>query len=172
MTNEQFEYLEQEVQYTVVSHPLECEAPNEQLGYESGFELIKYLIAGTIFGIVFVKAEIISWFRIQEMFRMHSFHMYGVIGSAVIVGVISVWLIKKFRIKTLNGEEIKIGKKEFRKGQIFGGFIFGLGWVLTGACPGPMFAQIGYGFLPVLVTLISAIVGTWIYGRFQHKLPN
>ncbi|NVK50409.1 MAG: YeeE/YedE family protein [Cyclobacteriaceae bacterium] len=139
---------------------------------EKGMELLKYLILGVLFGIVFVKAEIISWFRIQEMFRLQSFHMYGVIGSAVVVGIISVQIIKRFNIKTIHGEPINIPNKEFRKGQIIGGFIFGLGWALTGACPGPLFAQIGSGYTVILVTLISALAGTWVYGRFANKLPN
>lgn len=132
----------------------------------------KYLIIGVAFGIVFIKAEIVSWFRIQEMFRFQSFHMYGVIGSAVFVGLISVLIIKKFKIKTINGEEIKFPVKELNKGQIFGGLIFGIGWALTGACPGPLFAQIGYGSLVTIVTLFSAIAGTWIYGLIREKLPH
>jgi uncharacterized protein len=133
---------------------------------------IKYLFVGLIFGIVFVKAEIISWFRMQEMFRFQSFHMYGVIGSAIVVGIISVWLIKKFNIKTLHGETIKFHKKTFNKGQVFGGLIFGCGWAITGACPGPLYAQIGIGAWVIVVTLISAIAGTWVYGCFREKLPH
>jgi len=133
---------------------------------------IKYLIVGVLFGIVFVKAEIISWFRIQEMFRLQSFHMYGVIGSAVLTGMISVWFIKKFNIKTIYGEPIKIAPKKFNKGQIYGGLIFGFGWAITGACPGPLFAQIGTGALAVIITLVSAILGTWVYGYFREKLPH
>ena len=140
--------------------------------HESLLSLFKYLVIGTLFGIVFVKAEIISWFRIQEMFRLQSFHMYGVISSAIVVGIISIQIIKRFKIKSLAGETIVLKDKTFRKGQIIGGFIFGLGWALTGACPGPLFAQIGSGFTVVLVTLSSAIVGTWVYGRFSHRLPN
>lgn len=151
--------------------PAECEAPNMQVG-EKKDSLLKYLIVGILFGIVFVKAEIISWFRIQEMFRLQSFFMYGVIGSAILVGLISIQLIKRFDIKTISGEQIKIGNKEFRKGQVIGGFIFGLGWAITGACPGPLFAQIGSGFTVVLVTLLSAIAGTWVYGKYSEKLPN
>lgn len=147
-----------------------CDAPNEMVQLESGFALFKYLIVGVLFGIVFVKAEIISWFRIQEMFRLHSFHMYGVIGSAVIVGVISVFLIKKFNIKTLAGEEVRFHPKKFYKGQIYGGLLFGLGWAITGACPGPLYAQIGSGYLAVIVTLLSAIAGTWVYGLLREKL--
>ena len=131
---------------------------------------IKYLIVGIAFGIVFVKAEIISWFRIQEMFRLQSFFMYGVIGTAVLVGMLSVWIIKKYNIKTLSGEVVKFEDKTFNKGQVFGGLIFGIGWAITGACPGPLFAQIGSGFLVVIVTLLSAIAGTWVYGYFKEKL--
>ncbi|MBS4069805.1 MAG: YeeE/YedE family protein [Algoriphagus sp.] len=149
-----------------------CVAPNLREDHDKGLELLKYLIIGVIFGIVFVKAEIISWFRIQEMFRLQSFHMYGVIGSAVVTGIISVQLIKRLHIKTIHGEEIVIPDKVFKKGQIIGGFIFGLGWAITGACPGPLFAQIGSGYTVVLVTLISALAGTWVYGKYAEKLPN
>lgn len=133
---------------------------------------IKYLLVGVAFGIVFIKAEIISWFRIQEMFRLQSFHMYGVIGSAVLIGMLSVWLIKKFGIKTIYGETIEFHPKSFNKGQIFGGLLFGFGWAITGACPGPLFAQIGSGASVIIVTLISAIAGTWLYGYFREKLPH
>ncbi len=133
---------------------------------------IKYAFAGILFGIILVKAEVVSWFRIQEMFRLQSFHMYGVIGSAVVVGMISVWIIKKFKIKSIEGEEIKIEPKQFNKGQIYGGLMFGLGWAITGACPGPLFAQIGTGATVIVVTLLSAIAGTWVYGRFREKLPH
>lgn len=133
---------------------------------------IKYLIVGMLFGIAFVKAEIVSWFRIQEMFRLQSFHMYGVIGTAVVVGAISVWLIKKFNIKTIYGEHIEFHPKKFNKGQIYGGLIFGLGWAMTGACPGPLFAQVGTGAFVILLTILSAIAGTWVYGKFRDKLPH
>ena len=145
---------------------------NESEQKESFWSNLKYLIVGILFGIVFVKAEIISWFRIQEMFRLQSFHMYGIIGSAVMVGAISVFLIKKFKMKTLGGEEIKIEPKTFNKGQIYGGLIFGIGWAMTGACPGPLYAQIGYGASVVIVVLLSAILGTWVYGKFRDKLPH
>ena len=154
------------------NNPIDCEAPNMQKMDETGLSLLKYLIVGILFGIVFVKAEIISWFRIQEMFRLQSFFMYGVIGSAIAVGMLSIFLIKKFKVKTISGEPIEIADKEFKKGQIIGGFIFGLGWAITGACPGPLYAQIGVGYTVVAVTLLSAIAGTWVYGRFAHKLPN
>lgn len=133
---------------------------------------LKYLIVGILFGIVFVKAEIVSWFRIQEMFRLQSFHMYGIIGSAIAVGMLSIFLIKKFNVKTIYGEEIKFHPKEFNKGQIYGGLIFGLGWAITGACPGPLFAQIGTGASVIAVTLLSAIAGTWVYGFLRDKLPH
>ena len=133
---------------------------------------IKYLLVGVIFGVVFVKSEVVSWFRIQEMFRLQSFHMYGIIGSAVVVGMISVWFIKKFNIKTIYGETIEFHTKKFNKGQIYGGLIFGLGWAITGACPGPLFAQIGTGATVIVVTLLSAIAGTWVYGLVRDKLPH
>ncbi len=132
----------------------------------------KYALVGIVFGIVFVKAEVISWFRIQEMFRLQSFHMYGVIGSAVLVGMLSVALIKKFKVKTIYGEPIEFHAKKFNKGQIIGGILFGLGWALTGACPGPLFAQIGTGASVVAVVVLSAIAGTWTYGYFREKLPH
>lgn len=133
---------------------------------------LKYLAVGIVFGIVFVKAEVASWFRMQEMFRLQSFHMYGVIGTAVMVGMISVWLIRKFNIKTIHGETIHFHPKKFNKGQIIGGLIFGLGWAMTGACPGPLFAQIGSGFLVIGVVLLSAVAGTWVYGYFRDRLPH
>ncbi len=133
---------------------------------------LKYMVVGIAFGIVFVKAEIISWFRIQEMFRFQSFHMYGVIGSAVVVGVISVLLIRKFKVKTIYGEQIEFHKKQFSVGQIYGGLLFGFGWAVTGACPGPLFALIGSGATVIAVTLLSAIAGTWTYGYMREKLPH
>jgi uncharacterized membrane protein YedE/YeeE len=132
----------------------------------------KYAVMGMIFGIILIKSEVVSWFRIQEMFRLESFHMYGVIGSAVVTGMISVWLIKRFKVKTIYGEPILLPTKKFNKGQIFGGLIFGLGWAITGACPGPLFAQIGTGLTIVFITLFSAIAGTWVYGLIREKLPH
>lgn len=133
---------------------------------------VKYLVMGVLFGIILVKSEVISWFRIQEMFRLESFHMYGVIGSAIFTGMIGVLLIRKFNIRTISGEPIIIPKKAFTKGNIYGGLIFGLGWAITGACPGPLFAQVGSGFTVVIITLFSAIAGTWVYGRLKDKLPH
>lgn len=145
---------------------------NESQLTHKWYHHIKYLIVGILFGIVFVKAEIISWFRIQEMFRFQSFHMYGVIGSAVVVGMISVFLIKRFRIKTIYGEPVVFHQKKFNKGQVYGGLLFGLGWAVTGACPGPLFAQIGTGATVIIVVLLSAVAGTWVYGRFRERLPH
>src|ERR1051325_10386134 len=100
-----------------------------------------YLSIGIAFGIILVKAQVISWFRIQEMFRLESFHMYGVIGSAVVVGALSVWIIKRYGIKTIYAEPIEFSSKRVNKGQVIGGILFGLGWAMTGACPGPLYAQ-------------------------------
>ncbi|TDG35550.1 transporter [Pedobacter changchengzhani] len=145
---------------------------NESNIQHKWYHNIKYLIIGVLFGIVFVKSEVISWFRIQEMFRLQSFHMYGVIGSAVVVGMVSIWIIKRFNIKTIYGEKIEFHDKKFNKGQIYGGLLFGFGWAITGACPGPLFAQIGTGASVVIVTLLSAIAGTWFYGLWREKLPH
>lgn len=145
---------------------------NHSTKKENSFSLLKYVVVGMGFGIIFVKAEIISWFRIQEMFKLQSFHMYGVIGSAVVVGVVSVAIIKKFNLKTFQGEKIVIIPKSFSKGQVYGGLLFGLGWAMTGACPGPLFAQIGTGMISVLVVIASALLGTWTYGYFKEKLPH
>jgi uncharacterized protein len=136
------------------------------------YHYLKYALVGIVFGMALTKAEIISWFRIQEMFRLQSFHMYGVIGTAIAVGMLSVWLIKHYNVKTIYGENIEFHPKKFNKGQIIGGLIFGLGWALTGACPGPLFAQIGAGFFVIVVVLVSAIAGTWVYGYFRDKLPH
>lgn len=145
---------------------------NESVIEQKWYYNLKYGLVGIFFGIAFTKAEVISWFRIQEMFRLQSFHMYGVIGTAIVVGMISVWLIKKLSVKTVEGETIEFHKKKFNKGQVIGGLIFGLGWAMTGACPGPLFAQIGAGFLVIIVVLLSAIAGTWVYGFFREKLPH
>lgn len=145
---------------------------NESKLQHKWYHNLKYIVVGLLFGIVFIKAEIISWYRIQEMFRFQSFHMYGVIGSAIVVGMISVLLIKKFNAKTIYGEEIEFHDKKFNKGQIIGGLIFGFGWAITGACPGPIFAQIGTGVAVMIATLLFAILGTWTYGYFRDKLPH
>lgn len=151
---------------------LDAMCVNESRLQHKWYHNTKYVIVGVLFGIVFVKSEVVSWFRIQEMFRLQSFHMYGIIGSAVLTAMISVFLIKKFNIKTIYGEPIKIAPKTFNKGQIYGGLLFGFGWAITGACPGPLFAQIGTGATVVSVTLLSAIAGTWVYGLLREKLPH
>ena len=135
-------------------------------------KFLKFLLLGIVFGIVMAKSEALSWFRIQEMFRFQSFHMYGVMGSAVATGMLSIFLIKKFKIKTIRGEKIALHPRKFSRGQIYGGLLFGFGWALTGACPGPVFAQIGSGFTVVSVTLLCAILGTWTYGLIREKLPH
>lgn len=145
---------------------------NESMQQHPWWHNLKYLAAGILLGIVFIKAEIISWYRIQEMFRLQSFHMYGVIGSAVATGLLSVWLIKRFRVKTIYGEPIIFHPKKFNKGQVYGGLLFGAGWALTGACPGPLFAQIGSGASVVIVVLLSAVAGTWVYGRLRERFPH
>ena len=132
----------------------------------------KYLVLGTLFGIILTKSEVISWFRIQEMFRFQAFHMYGVIGSAIVVGMLSIQLIKRNRLKSLAGESIVIADKKFTHGVWIGGFIFGLGWALTGACPGPLFAQLGSGVGSAAVLILAALAGTWTYSALREKLPN
>ena len=163
-------FIDENTDFEVRSLDAVCYNESE-LKHPSWFNL-KYLLTGILFGIILVKTEVISWFRIQEMFRLQSFHMFGVIGSAVVVGIISVWLIKKYKIKTIYGEPIEFVNKKFNKGNIYGGLIFGFGWAITGACPGPLFAQIGTGSTIIIITLLSAIAGTWIYGRFREKLPH
>ncbi|HEX5552142.1 MAG TPA: DUF6691 family protein [Chitinophagaceae bacterium] len=133
---------------------------------------LKYAILGILFGIILTKSEAISWFRIQEMFRFQGFQMYGIFMTAVPTGIVSIWLIRKFRLRTLSGERIYIPRKKFNKGYIIGGFIFGLGWALTGACPGPLFAQTGAGYTVVAVSLLSALAGTWVYSAWSNKLPR
>ena len=132
----------------------------------------KYLVLGTLFGLILTKSEVISWWRIQEMFRFQAFHMYGVIGSAVVVGLISIQLIKRNRLTTINGEVIRIADKKFTHGTWIGGILFGLGWALTGACPGPLFAQLGSGVPAAAVLILAALAGTWTYSALREKLPQ
>lgn len=133
---------------------------------------LKYLVLGVLFGIILTKSEVVSWFRIQEMFRFQSFHMYGIIGSAIVVALISIQLIKRNRLKSINGEEIKLADKMYNHGTWIGGIIFGLGWALTGACPGPMFAQLGSGVAGSAVLILAALAGTWSYSALREKLPH
>lgn len=134
---------------------------------------LKYLVIGTWFGILLTKSEAVSWFRIQEMFRFQAFHMYGIIGLAVVVGMISLLVIKKFKIKSLNGENINPAKKPLQfKSNLIGGFVFGLGWALTGACPGPIYALIGNGVLVFVVVLTAALIGSIVYDLIKKYLPH
>jgi len=133
----------------------------------------KFIIAGVVFGVIMAKSEAISWYRIQEMFRFQSFHMYGIIGTAVILGTLSVYLIKRFNIRDWQGNAIVIPDKDKSWTKyILGGLIFGLGWALTGACPGPMFVNIGYGFITMIIVVIGALAGTYLYGLLKSKLPH
>jgi len=133
---------------------------------------LRYLILGTGFGFVLTKSEAISWFRIQEMFRFQSFHMYGLMFSAVVVGIISIQLIKRLNVRTLSGEPITIEPKKFTWGNVIGGTMFGLGWAMIGACPGPLYALVGAGVYVIAVGLLAAIAGTWAYGLMREKLPH
>jgi len=134
---------------------------------------IKFLVVGILFGIVMAKSEAISWYRIQEMFRFQAFHMYGIIGTAVTLGVLGVFLIKKFNLRDAFGNPIVFFPKEFAITRyLAGGIIFGLGWALSGACPGPMVVNVGYGFLSMIVVFLFAVIGTYLYGAVKHKLPH
>lgn len=134
---------------------------------------LKFILAGILFGIVMAKSEAISWYRIQEMFRFQSFHMYGIIGTAVILGALSVYLIKKFKLADIDGIPITFQNKDKRWPKyLIGGSIFGLGWALTGSCPGPMFVNIGYGYWTMGIVVIGALIGTYLYGVIKNKLPH
>lgn len=132
---------------------------------------LRVLILGILFGIVLVKGQLVSWEYIYAMFRFESAYMYLVIASAVIVGAISLQIIKRLRAKTIDGEEIIIKTKPLNKGVVFGGISFGLGWAITGACPGPIYAQIGSGTLLAIVTLLAALTGSYIFAVLQPRLP-
>ncbi|MES2455356.1 MAG: DUF6691 family protein [Bacteroidota bacterium] len=134
---------------------------------------VKFILAGIVFGIVMSKSEAISWYRIQEMFRFQSFHMFGIIGMAVVSGVAMVWLIKKFNLKALDGTPISFADKaKGWRNYLFGGIVFGFGWVLTGACPGPIFVLLGQGYLVMFVVIIGALLGTYVYGVLKDRLPH
>ncbi len=132
-----------------------------------------YLIIGTFFGIIMYKSEAASWFRIYEMFEFGSFHMYGIILSAIAVGATGIWIIKRFNIKTLGGNDmhLKPKNKSFSR-YAFGGILFGLGWALAGACPGPMYVLTGAGYFSIIIVVASAVLGTFVYGLLRHKLPH
>lgn len=134
---------------------------------------LKFLLIGIVFGIVMYKSEAASWFRIYEMFQFQSFHMYGIIGSALFLGILGTWLIKKYRLKSIDGETIKFTPKEKSFSRyMYGGTIFGLGWALAGSCPGPIYTLIGAGYISILVVLVGALIGTFIYGLLRDKLPH
>ncbi|HTE08645.1 MAG TPA: DUF6691 family protein [Flavitalea sp.] len=133
---------------------------------------LKFIIAGVVFGIIMSKSEAVSWYRIQEMFRFQSFHMYGIIGTAVVVGMIAIAIIKQNRLKDISGKLIVISNKEKGwKRYLIGGTIFGLGWAFTGACPGPIFVLLGQGYQVMLLVIAGALIGTWIFGAVNKKLP-
>ncbi|HTN37444.1 MAG TPA: DUF6691 family protein [Arachidicoccus sp.] len=134
---------------------------------------LKFILTGIVFGIIMAKSEAVSWYRIQEMFRFQAFHMYGIIGTAVVLGAISVYLIKRFKLKDTQGNQIIFQDKDKRpRKYLIGGSIFGLGWALTGACPGPMFVNIGYGYWTMIIVVIGAILGTYLYGVIRDRLPH
>jgi uncharacterized protein len=136
-------------------------------------KLIKFLLAGILFGIVMAKSEALSWYRIQEMFRFQSFHMYGIIGTAVMLGVIGVQLIKRLKLKDFEGNPILFPPKDRSVARyLIGGSIFGMGWALSGACPGPMVVNIGYGYLSMAIVFLFATVGTFLYGAVKDRLPH
>jgi uncharacterized membrane protein YedE/YeeE len=134
---------------------------------------IKYIFAGILFGIIMTKSEVISWYRIQEMFRFQSFHMYGIIGSAVVLGMLATFIIKKYQVRSIQGQPITFNdKKKSIPRYLIGGTMFGLGWAMTGACPGPLYVLIGHGFGVILIVLASALLGTYVYGLLRGRLPH
>jgi uncharacterized membrane protein YedE/YeeE len=134
---------------------------------------IKYILTGVIFGIIMTKSEAVSWYRIQEMFRFQSFFMYGIIGSAVILGIILVAVIKRFRLKDMEGQIIQLPVKDHRgKKYLLGGSVFGMGWAMTGACPGPVFVLLGQGYTVMLMVIAGALAGTFVYARLRDRLPQ
>jgi uncharacterized membrane protein YedE/YeeE len=136
-------------------------------------KFFKFLVVGIIFGIIMAKSEAMSWYRIQEMFRFQAFHMYGIIGTAVTLGVVGVALIKRFQLRDFSSNPIMFYPKDKSyKKYLIGGIIFGLGWALSGACPGPMVVNIGYGYSSMIIVFVFAIFGTFLYGLFKDKLPH
>jgi hypothetical protein len=145
----------------------------KKIGGGAGF-LAVYLLLGIAFGYVMTRAEVVSWFRIQEMFRFQSFRMYGIIGMAIVTAAVSIALLKRFGIQSVSGESISIPDKQLGRGirYIVGGTIFGLGWALTGACPGALFALVGSGVSVMVVAVASAVAGAWVYGWLRPRLPH
>lgn len=144
------------------------------VAHHRAFGLGVYFLVGILFGIILTKGEVISWFRIQEMFRFQGFHMYGVFATAVPVAMVSLQLMKRLGVRTLNGDLLEVPPKEMGKGirYMAGGVCFGLGWALTGACPGPLFALLGSGVGVIAVAILSALGGTWVYGWLRPRLPH
>jgi len=149
-----------------------------RLGKVRPVHLLGYLLLGVAFGLVLIRSEVVSWFRIQEMFRFQSFHMYGIIGSAVAVSALSLHLVRRFRMRTPGGEEIRVPPKEWGVSGIpgarywIGGILFGMGWALVGACPGPIVALLGSGITVIVIPLLAALAGTWAYALLQSRLPH
>ena len=131
-----------------------------------------YLLLGTLFGITLFKADAVSWFRMQEMFRFQGFQMFGIFMSAIATAASGIFILKRFNIKTLDGTPVQILKKQFNMGYVYGSLLFGIGWGLTGACPGPIYVQIGSGLGIAIVTLLSALAGTWVYSYLKPHLPH
>jgi len=149
-------------------------APSQPRSPSRARRLVGYLVLGTWFGIVLTKSQVVSWFRVQEMFRFQSFYMFGMLGSAVLVAGVSIELIRRFQVKTLDGDQIVIPPKVLGRGYryVLGGTVFGIGWALTGACPGPLFALVGAGVSVILVSVVAALAGTWAYGYLRPRLPH
>lgn len=131
-----------------------------------------FLLIGTLFGLALLKADAISWFRMQEMFRFQGFQMFGLFITAIPTAALGVFILRRFRVKTLDGEPIVILKKKFNLGYVYGSLLFGIGWALTGACPGPVYVQLGSGLTIAIITLISPLAGTWVYSYLKPKLPH
>jgi uncharacterized protein len=164
----------------LASRPLSTEADDDCAGpatpdmTDGWLATVGYLAAGTLLGIVFMQSEVLSWYRIQEMFRFQSPHMFGIIGMAVVVATLGRWLLGRFGASTRAGHAVSAATPPPRPAvrHAFGGLVFGLGWALLGACPGPIFTLIGAGHSVYLVALVSALAGTWLYARLQHRLPH
>jgi len=157
------------------SQSLDAEIPVGRVRELSpGRELVTYVAVGVIFGIVLVKSEVVSWYRIQEMFRFQSFHMYGILGSAMLTALVSVQILRRLGLSSLTGERISVPPKVLGHGYRYwiGGLIFGAGWALTGACPGPLFALVGSGASVFIIVAVAALAGTWMYGYLRSRLPH
>jgi uncharacterized membrane protein YedE/YeeE len=147
-------------------NPLLCAITKTVLSY------LPVIVVGILFGVVLTKSEVISWYRVQSMFRFEEAHMYLVISSAIVTGALSLWVIRRFNLKTLQGEPVTIKDKPYQKGVIYGGITFGLGWAITGACPGPVYAQLGSGEWLALVTFAGALIGSYLYAYARPHLPH